>query len=66
LRGPRTVTAKKRVRLVSNNVMLPEPPDARMDTFKPIASPSEKAAGLPDRVGLNAGVSYSQPNKFSE
>src|SRR5216684_2343122 len=40
-RLPRPASMRRRVRSVSSNVMLPELPDAKMETRKPIASPSE-------------------------
>src|SRR6267143_1015730 len=42
-RLPRPASMRRRVRSVSSNVILPELPDARMDTRKPIASPSDAA-----------------------
>jgi hypothetical protein len=39
-RLPRPQSTRSRVRSVSSSVMLPELPDARMETRKPIALPS--------------------------
>ena len=46
---------RRRVRWVSSKVMLPELPDAKMDTRNPIGCPLEKTLKL-------KGLSYSKTN----